>query len=407
MKNKEIILNQIQYHDSFYLYDESQIIATIDRLHQSFRNVKFLYSIKTNSNPNVVSTILSHGLGVDAASVAEVKMGQSHHIAKSDIQYSAPGKTVANIRSTIEHATIVADSLNELSLIQKVAKELDIVANIGVRINPHFTFRNQVGIPSKFGIDETLFYKNIEQILAFSNIKIIGLHVHIQSQELDQDIILNYYKNILKLATNLQEKLGTKFDFINMGSGIGIPYEADDTAIDIERLGDSTNTIIEDFICKFPSTQLYIETGRYVIGKNGFYITKVLDKKISYGTTYVILNNTLNGFIRPCLAQLIQKYSDSDSPAGSEPLYTTQNPTQIHVLNNRKKTEVVTLVGNLCTATDVVATHISLPKLEIGDVVVFTNAGSYAAVLSPMQFSSQVAPAELFLTVDGNVVISE
>ena len=65
--------------------------------------------------------------------------------------------------------------------------------------------------------------------------------------------------------------------------------------------------------------------------------------------------------------------------------------------------ETVTLTGNLCTATDVIAEDVTLPVLERGDLLLVTNAGSYGAVLSPMQFSSQPRLAELFLQEDGRV----
>ncbi len=135
-------------------------------------------------------------------------------------------------------------------------------------------------------------------------------------------------------------------------------------------------------------------------------MTKVLDKKSSHGRNYVILNNTLNGFIRPSISQLITKYAGDRHLVASEPLYTTQNPSEIIVLNESQELERVDVVGNLCTATDIVASNIELPCLEIGDVVVFTNAGSYSAVLTPMQFSSQVPPKELFITVDGVIYTS-
>ena len=64
----------------------------------------------------------------------------------------------------------------------------------------------------------------------------------------------------------------------------------------------------------------------------------------------------------------------------------------------------MSLVGTLCTAADVIAEEVELPRLEAGDVVYITNAGSYAAVLSPMQFSSQERPKELFLTREGQVL---
>ena len=63
------------------------------------------------------------------------------------------------------------------------------------------------------------------------------------------------------------------------------------------------------------------------------------------------------------------------------------------------------MVGNLCTAADVIAEDIVLPRLKEGDIVVITNAGSYAAALSPMQFSLQEAPEELVLTMNGELLI--
>ncbi|WP_317855691.1 diaminopimelate decarboxylase [Chakrabartyella piscis] len=404
MYNEEMILQQAEVHDSFYLYEEAKIKLAMENLQKNFKGIRFLYSIKTNANKHVVQSVLSNGFGVDAASVAEVEMGVSHGVDKRDIQYSTPGKTRKYIEKTLECATIVADSLGEMVRIQEVAEAKGVVAEIGVRLNPDFSFYGDTGVASKFGIDEEAFFNHLDWILSLNNIKIIGLHIHIRSQELDEMRIATYYENILRLAHTVQRELGTNLAFINMGSGIGIPYEIDDTALDMQKLGGKTLDIVASFAAEFPQTQLYIETGRYVVGKSGVYVTKVLDKKVSYGTTYVVLGNTLNGFLRPSIAQLIVKYSGVANPVGSEPLYTTKNPTQIHVLKKETEMEVVTLVGNLCTATDVVATDILLPKLEEDDIVVMTNAGSYAAVLSPMQFSSQIPPKELFLQENGEVI---
>ena len=236
------------------------------------------------------------------------------------------------------------------------------------------------------------------------NVEIIGMHIHLRSQELDFKLLEEYYEKILDLTVIFQNALGHDLHFVNMGSGIGLPYAQDDKALDTETLGKVTKELISNFKLKAPDIKVFIESGRYVVGKCGVYVTKVLDKKTSFGTTYVILNNTLNGFIRPSIAQLVMTYSSNESPAGSEPLFTAKNAFEIIPLTDEKETETVTLVGNLCTATDVVAKSIEVPILKCGDSVVITNAGSYAAVLSPKQFSSQVIPAELFLSVDGKVI---
>lgn len=403
MKNEKVIYQQAKQYDSFYLYDEAEIIQNIYDMKKYFHNINFLYSIKTNANTNIVHCILSNQFGVDAASVAEVLMGKSENVPKENIQYSAPGKTRKNIIDTMDISTIIADSLNEMKLIDSVAKEKNSVLKIGVRLNPNFSFESKNGIASKFGIDEEKFFERVSDVLAMKNIEIVGVHIHIKSQELNDAKLSSYYENVLMLAQKVQMVLGKSLAFINMGSGLGIPYEISDSKVDIKKLAERTQKLIHSFSQTFGNTQIFIETGRYVVGESGLYVTKVLDKKCSHGKTYVILNNTLNGFIRPSIAQLITKYAGDGNLVASEPLYTTKNPSQIIVLNESQTFEIVELVGNLCTATDMVASNIELPCLEIGDIVVFTNAGSYAAVLSPMQFSSQIPPKELFLTVDGEV----
>lgn len=134
------------------------------------------------------------------------------------------------------------------------------------------------------------------------------------------------------------------------------------------------------------------------------YVTTVLDKKISYGKTYIIVKNTLNGFIRPSMARMVEKYASEILPEPSEPLFTCKDAFEFITLKENIDMEKVTLVGNLCTATDSIVEDINLSRLECGDVIIITNAGSYAAVLSPMQFSSQEKPVELFMTKNGEVL---
>ncbi len=405
MFNKKVALEQAKIYDSFYIYDESKIINSINMLKQNFKSVKFLYSAKTNPNHNVVKSVLSNGLGVDAASVYEVLLGEKYNVQKSDIQFSAPGKTKEHIIKTIDKATLIADSLNEINLIQNVASEKGIIAKIGVRINPNFSYLNDnEGVSSKFGIDEDVFFEKLQEILLYKNIQIVGMHVHIRSQELNTNSIYNYYKNVLKLAEKFKTAISNQLEFINMGSGIGITYEVNDIPVDVKKLGRYTSELLKELEIKFKGTQVYIETGRFVVGKSGTYFSKVLDKKTSHNKTYVILSNTLNGFVKPSISVLVSKFTDEKQPQSWEPLYTTKNPSEIIVVNDSLEYEIVDLVGNLCTSTDMVLVDANLPKLNIGDVVAFTNAGSYSAVLTPMQFSNQTPPKELFLDINNNIL---
>lgn len=400
--NKDIIKEQAKQYDSFYLYDERQIMAQTQKLKAHFPDILFLYSIKCNSNQKVLNSIFSQGFGADAASAGEVEKALAAGLKKENIYYSAPGKSMEDIKRTIRSSILIADSINELNRIQLAAEQMNIIADIGIRINPRFSFYGGKGTPSKFGIDE-------EQAIAwmkenhFSHLNITGIHVHLRSQELEAGILAAYYKNILALAKRIQEVNPAPLSFINMGSGMGIPYAADSAPLNIDALSNSFTKALHCFQKAFPATRIIIETGRYIVGKAGIYATKVVDRKVSYGKTYILLKNTLNGFIRPSLARLVAHYALDDLPKGSEPLFTGTDAFQFIALSEKKPFEKVYLVGNLCTATDVIAEDILMPYLECNDIIVITNAGAYAAVLSPMQFSTQPRPTELFLNLNGQV----
>lgn len=396
---ERIIKTESAKHDSFYLYDESSILRQLNTLKSNFPETEFLYSIKCNPNSKILNCIFAQGFSADAASLGEVELAYRHGVTKNHIYYSAPGKTENDIKQSLEKATIIADCLSEIERIQNIAEKDNKTVQIGIRINPRFSFYDNKGYSSKFGIDE-------EQATAFLSqfdsrfVSIIGIHVHLKSQELCVEALAEYWEKVFDLAQNMQELCKNKLEFLNLGSGMGIPYTTKDTPLDTERLGRIFAKQFNNFRVTHPNIKVLIEAGRYIVGKSGYYITKVLDRKVSYGKTYLILKNTLNGFIRPSLAVLIGKYSANKSPTATEPLFTDRNAFDFLSLKHTEIKEQVTLVGNLCTGADVIAENIWLPHLDTGDVIIITNAGAYAAAISPMQFSTMERPPELFVAIN-------
>ncbi len=402
MDINHVVSTCLETYGNFYLYDESVIIANITRLKKNFPQVHFLYSLKCNPNANILRSIFTQGFGADAASAGEVELAHEVGLPADAIYYSAPGKSMNDIKNTIGKSVLIADSIDEIKRIQTIAEQAGTVINIGIRINPNFSFSGEDGMPSKFGIDE-------DQALSFlrenscNNIKVIGIHVHLKSQELRGNVLAAYYQRMFRLAEKFEQVCGN-LNFVNMGSGMGIPYATKDAPLDVAALGSAFQKELDRYRVAHPHTKIMIEVGRYAVCQSGIYVTRVLDRKISHGRTYLILKNTLNGFIRPSLAQLISHYSAEGTPMGAEPLFTAKDAFDFLTLKDIAPFETVTLVGNLCTNTDVIAENICLPHLECDDAVIITNAGSYAAVLSPMQFSSQNKPKELFLSQTGEIV---
>ena len=401
--NRECILEQAKQHDSFYLYEEAIIRKNTEQLKTDFPGVTFLYSVKCNPYPEVLRCVLNQGFGVDAASLAECVMGQKAGLGKDMVIFSAPGKTMADIRGGLGISTLVADSAAEVERIQEAAAEQGIVAEIGLRVNPDFTYTADTGVASKFGIDEQLIYDSMDAWTKLPNIRIVGLHAHLKSQELSAETLKGYYRNMFRLSVSMREAFGT-LKFVNLGSGMGIPFCETDKPFDTTALGAETQRLMAEFQEKLPETRFYIETGRYAVGTAGTYVAKVVDKKVTHGKNFVLLSATLNGFARPSMVAMLEHFMGNGPIAAWEPIYTGDHSFQMIPLVETAERETVTVTGNLCTGTDLVLSDADMPKMEVGDTVVFPNAGSYAAVISPMQFASQPKPAQLFLRADGTVV---
>lgn len=395
-------------HDSFYLYDERVLDEALGRLKRDFSGCTLLYSLKANPDPVLARRIFAHGFGADAASRAEALLAREQGCARENIHYSAPGKSDADMEATLDVATLIADSLGEVRRLEHLAAAKRIVAPIGIRLNPEFSLEGDSGLPSKFGVDSSQFFEALPWIRECEHLRLSGIHVHLRSQELSVAVLRRYHEKIFELAAAVRESLGEPLRFVNLGSGLGVPYAIEDQPLDTTRLGEALRDLRQRFQPVLGGSRIFLETGRFAICRSGVYVTRVMDKKVSHGKTFIILDKTLNGFMRPCLAQLVNTFAGDHETAPYEPLFTTRDACAIHVIpwDTTCKTglETVTLVGNLCTASDVIARDIRLPRLEPGDMVVMTHAGSYASVLTPMQFSSHDAPRQFLRASSGDVI---
>lgn len=390
-----------KYQQALYLYEENIILNQIQKLKTDFPNVDFLYSIKTNPFPPIVNCIAHNQLGADAASAYEVQIALDSGIKPQNIYYSAPGKTQQDIEKTLSYCTIIADSYTELQTIQAIAKAKNIKAWVGLRINPAFNMvGNQRGSSSKFGVDEESLIQQQAFLNTLTHIKITGIHTHLKSQILDVSTLAHYYENVFRLAQFCQEALGWNISFINFGGGLGIPYSTQkDKELNTNHLGANFHSLKQKY--QIPNARLLIESGRFIIGQAGTFITPIIDIKTSRGTKYLIVSNALNGFMRPSIAALLAQLGTDLGQFSAEPLFTAPDAFDISILGKTGVQERVTVAGNLCTATDLLGENLLLPKAEIGDFISVSKAGSYAYTLSPLLFSGHSLPLQIFLRKNG------
>lgn len=385
----------LQQNAPCYLYEEALIKERCRALSEAMPEVDFLYSVKANPFMPVLKTIAAQGFGADAASANEVLLAQQAGIPGDRIYYSAPGKTLQDMQKVWGKCTIIADSLSELDRLEQCAAAKKEQVAVGIRVNPNFSMNDTAAVSSKFGIDE-------EQLkaanLCFPHLKITGIHVHLRSQILDADLLCGYYQNCYMLAERMSGLNGVDIQFINFGSGIGTVYDsADEKPLALEKIGRTLQTLSaknHDGL----QAKLILETGRFVVCNAGTYYTRIIDRKVSCGKTYLVVQNAMNGFLRPAIAELLRQNVGVFPGNGQEPLYTCGSQSEFRILGRDGDCETVDIVGNLCTALDVMARDITLSHAEIGDILAVSNAGSYGCTLTPLLFSGQEQPKEFLWT---------
>lgn len=403
-----------------YLYEEEVIAARLALLRQTLPDFSLLYSIKANPCPAICAFMARNGVGADAASLAEVTLSQKSGMDADKIYYSAPGKSQSDLRAAMGQCALIADSYGELERLNALAKEKGWSAArplpVGLRVNPDIAFgpgpypELLSGRSGKFGVDEESLVSHMERLRQMRNIRLAGLHVFLRSQVLRHEVIAASFAHVFSLAQHCKEQLGWNVEYINFGGGLGIGSALDAQGggeLDMAALGTLVGETVSKYGSAFSGTRLLLESGRFLTGQAGTFITRIEDVKESRGKTYVIAPGCLNGFLRPAVMGLLDGLEPK--PQGPlEPLFSGYGAHRVSLPGKSGKDNAlveVTVCGGLCTAFDTIARDVALPDPRPGDVLAISNAGAYAATLSPFAFASFERPKELYRKADGTILV--
>ena len=385
-----------------YIYDYEKLRTQAETLHTVFSGYDFLFSVKANPYPPVVKALASFGIGADAASAQEVLLAEQCGMPKENIYFSAAGKSDSALLTAWDHGYLIADSLGEVERIGALAASKGETRAIGVRLNPDFSIDGGKGHASKFGINEADL-PQLKALLDTVPVTIEGLHIHLKSQNLDADILGHYYQNCWTLAKRVKDYLSCQLKYVNFGGGVGIAYDLRvESPLDFARLRAYTDAIAAENADDMHA-RLLIESGRFLTGQMGHYFLRVVDKKVSCGKTYVIVENCMNGLQKPAIATMLRHAVGDGALTPQEPMFTAEYAFPITAYGDESHMETVDIVGNLCCAQDILKENFTGPALAVGDLIEVGNAGSYACTLTAQRFSSHLPPAELL--VDGNGTI--
>jgi len=370
-----------------YIYDSSVIKRKIDSLRNILpKSMHIHYAIKANPMPEVVNYVQGLVEGLDVASGLELKVALASGMNPKEISFAGPGKSIDELTLAIKSGiTINLESETELDRAAKIGEQLSITPHVALRINPDFELKTSgmkmSGGPKQFGVDAEIATDIIKKIISY-NLDFIGLHIFSGSQNLKPEALIEAQTKTFALAADLAEQSGTEFSKLNIGGGFGIPYFPGEKPLPLEPIGENLHLLLDQYADQFGNTAIITELGRFIVGESGVYISKVIDKKISRGSTFLIINGGLHHHLAASgnFGQVIRKN------------YPVTVANKIGL-----ETEKASAVGPLCTPLDVLAQDMDLPKAEIDDYVAVFNSGAYGYTSSPLNFLSHPHPIEIFI----------
>lgn len=372
----------------FYAYNRNALTERIKSLRKAMPpELKIHYAMKANPMPALVQHMATLVDGFDLASANEMKVALDTPMPAEHISFAGPGKRPHELAQAIAAGvTLNVESFHELETISQQCENLGLNAKVAVRINPAFELKasgmKMGGGPKQFGIDEELVPDALQRIKEFG-LNFQGFHIYSGSQNLKAESIIDAQQKSLQLALRLADICPAPIRKLNIGGGFGIPYFPGDTPLAIEQVGDALAKQLALTAQHLPETEVVIELGRYLVGEAGIYVTRIIDKKISRGQTFLVVDGGLHHHLAASgnFGQVIRK----NYPATIGNKVTSQ------------ELETVNIVGPLCTPLDILADKMRLPKAEIGDLVVIYQSGAYGYTASPRDFLSQPECTEVLV----------
>jgi len=345
------------------------------KLNFSKLNPLICFAIKSNSNLNIIKEIKKLGLGADVVSKGELIQAMRAGINPNKIVFSGVGKTYSELKYAVDKKILLinSESKSEVIEIEKIAKSRKKIVDIGVRLNPNTDAKTLKKISTgkkgdKFGVNEKTFVELVNYIKKSKFINLRCLSVHIGSQIFEN----KPYEKMLKVIDRIISKIKFKFDFIDLGGGMGISYKNDNRKFNYIDYQKSIIKILGKY-----NSKIIFEPGRSIVGNTGVLISKIIYIKENQSKNFIILDAGMNDLMRPAL-------------------YGAKH--RIIPVNKTKKisNKIYEFVGPICESTDKFLSIKKFQKLKEKDLIIICDVGAYGSSLSS-NYNLRSKPAEILI----------
>ena len=376
-----------EYPTPFYIYDEQAIRRNARRFINAFAGFPAFqeyFAVKAAPNPHLMQIFKEEGCGVDCSSLAELVLAERVGFSGTNIYMSSNDTPIEEFIKAKELGAII--NLDDITHIEFIEKNIGLPEMISCRYNPGplRTGNSIIGNPveAKYGFTRDQIYEGYK-ILKDKGIKRFGIHTMVASNELNPEYFLETARMMFDLVYKLKVIVGVDIEVINLGGGLGIPYIPEDKPINYEDLASEIMAIYQEKIIDrglFPS-KIAFESGRLMTGPYGYLVTKIIHKKETY-KDYACLDACMANLMRPAL-------------------YNAYHHITVIGKEHEQRVHKYDVVGSLCENNDKFAIDRYLPKLEIGDLLVFHDVGAHGHCMG-FNYNGKLRSAEILWQGDKN-----
>ncbi|MFM9978550.1 MAG: pyridoxal-dependent decarboxylase, exosortase A system-associated [Sphingomonadaceae bacterium] len=332
------------------------------------------YAMKANPLPALVRAIVPLVDGIDIASGGELPIALAAEAGH--VSFAGPGKRDSELEAAITAGiTINLESAGEAGRALAIADRLGIVPRLAVRVNPDFALKGSGmkmgGGAAAFGVDAERAADLVRAIRA-AGADWRGFHIFAGSQALDSDALAATQAATIALAARLSADVGAAPPLVNLGGGFGIPYFGGERPVDIASIGSRLGAALEQRPDALADSRFALELGRWLVGEAGVYLTTIVDRKESRSETFLVTDGGLHH-------QLAASGNFGTVVRRNYPIAVARRIGDV-------ATEIVNVVGCLCTPLDKLGDRVALPRADVGDVIAVFMAGAYGATASPSAF---------------------
>jgi diaminopimelate decarboxylase len=346
-----------RYQSSFYLYDldafESHLKSIKKILHP---DIKVWYATKANPLSEVLRILNKNGFGADVASLGELQQARAAGFGTKNLIATGPAKSRNYLASLMqaEVQSIIIESINQLKDLNDVCGKLGRRQEVLLRVQLESTSEDKSVLggsaitPFGLGIED---WKSVD-LTQFKNVSVQGLHCFQWGNILDMKQLETVWTTTIEACQKLSFDMGFDLKTLDLGGGLGLSYK-DDREMHFEEVHALLVTLKE----KYELQKIWLELGRFSIGKFGSYFTRIVDIKTVRGKNIVVTEGGINHMARPALVG-------------------ESFPCEAFMVDSDVKKKFA-VHGPLCTALDSLG-EFDLPStLKVGDWLQFKRTGAY------------------------------